>query len=223
MLTISCEEMKAMDYYAINNINIPSIVLMENAALKVVKNIRLDKTNSFTIICGIGNNGGDGLAIARHLILEGKDVDLFIIGNLDKATKDFNVNLKILKSLEVKFTNIKDEKELDLFKESLSNNDLTIDAIFGIGLTRDVIGVYGEVITLINDYSKKILSVDIPSGLDGNTGEALGISVKANKTVTFHLMKKGLLKGIKDVGEIIVETIGIPDKATQRVLNNIIV
>ena len=219
MITISCEEMKAMDYYAINNICIPSIVLMENAALKVIKNIDLDSTDSFTVVCGVGNNGGDGLAIARHLVLEGKDVDLFILGNLEKATKDFNVNLKILKNLEVNFENIKDENGLALFKESLSKNDLTIDAIFGIGLTRDVLGVYKEVITLINEDSKAILAVDIPSGLDGNTGEVLGISVKANRTITFHLMKKGLLKGREYTGKIIVETIGIPDKATERVLN----
>lgn len=218
MITISCEEMKAMDSYAINNIGIPSIVLMENAALKVVKNIDLDNINSFTIICGVGNNGGDGLAIARHLVLEGKHIDLFIIGNLDKGTKDFNVNLNILKNLGIKFNNITHEKELAMFKQSLLNNDLTIDSIFGIGLTRDVLGVYSETISLINHYSKNILSVDIPSGLDGNTGKVLGISVEANKTITFHLMKKGLLKGTKYTGEIIVETIGIPEKATDAIL-----
>ena len=80
MISITCKEMKAMDSYAINSIEIPSIVLMENAALKTVKNIDLDKKNSFTIVCGVGNNGGDGLAVARHLFLEGKDVDLFKIG-----------------------------------------------------------------------------------------------------------------------------------------------
>ncbi|MBU5439931.1 NAD(P)H-hydrate epimerase [Tissierella sp. MSJ-40] len=218
MLTISCEEMKSMDSYAIKNIGIPSIVLMENAALKVIKNIDLHNINSFTIICGIGNNGGDGLAIARHLILEEKYVDLFIIGNLDKATEDFNINLNILKNMGMKFTHITGEKDLTILKESLKRNDSTIDSIFGIGLTRNIEDLYKEVISLINSKSKNILSIDIPSGLDGDTGKVLGISVKANKTVTFHLMKKGLLDKEEYTGEIIVEPIGIPKKATDTIL-----
>ena len=219
MITISCEEMKAMDSYAIENIRIPSIVLMENAAIKVVDNIDLDKTASFTVVCGVGNNGGDGLAIARHLILNEKKVDLFIIGNLHKGTKDFNVNLNILKNMEIEFNNINSEIELKSLKESLVKNDLTIDSIFGIGLTREVGDIFKEVIFLINNHSNKILSVDIPSGLDGDTGEVLGISVKANKTITFHLPKKGLLKNKECTGEIIVEPIGIPEKATNAILN----
>ncbi|MDU5083108.1 NAD(P)H-hydrate epimerase [uncultured Tissierella sp.] len=218
MLAISCEEMKAMDFYAIEKIGIPSIVLMENAALRVIDNIDLDRMNSITLICGVGNNGGDGLAIARHLIINRKNVDLFIVGNLDKGTKDFNINLNILKNMELKFIHITGEKELEILKKSLVKNDLTIDSIFGIGLTRDVEDIYKEVISLINHYSNNILSVDIPSGLDGDTGEILGISVKSNKTITFHLIKKGLLESKEYTGEIIVEPIGIPEKVTKVIL-----
>lgn len=218
MLAISCEEMKAMDSYAIEKIGIPSIVLMENAALRVIDNIDLDRMNSITLICGVGNNGGDGLAIARHLIINRKNVDLFIVGNLDKGTKDFNINLNILKNMELKFIHITGEKELEILKKSLVKNDLTIDSIFGIGLTRDVEDIYKEVISLINHYSNNILSVDIPSGLDGDTGEILGISVKSNKTITFHLIKKGLLESKEYTGEIIVEPIGIPEKVTKVIL-----
>ncbi|MCQ4925182.1 NAD(P)H-hydrate epimerase [Tissierella carlieri] len=218
MLAISCEEMKAMDFYAIEKIGIPSIVLMENAALRVIDNIDLDRMNSITLICGVGNNGGDGLAIARHLIINRKNVDLFIVGNLDKGTKDFNINLNILKNMELKFIHITGEKELEILKKSLVKNDLTIDSIFGIGLTRDVEDIYKDVISLINHYSNNILSVDIPSGLDGDTGEILGISVKSNKTITFHLIKKGLLESKEYTGEIIVEPIGIPEKVTKVIL-----
>lgn len=218
MLAISCEEMKAMDSYAIEKIGIPSIVLMENAALRVIDNIDLDRMNSITLICGVGNNGGDGLAIARHLIINRKNVDLFIVGNLDKGTKDFNINLNILKNMELKFIHITGEKELEILKKSLVKNDLTIDSIFGIGLTRDIEGIYREVISLINHYSNNILSVDIPSGLDGDTGKILGISVKSNKTITFHLIKKGLLESKEYTGEIIVGLIGIPEKATKVIL-----
>lgn len=218
MLTISCEEMKNIDSYAINNIGIPSIVLMENAALKVVRNIDLHNMNRFTIICGVGNNGGDGLAVARHLVLKNKQVDLFIIGDLDKGTNDFRINLNILKSMEIGFTHITRDEDLAQLKKSLEKNDLIIDSIFGIGLTRRVEGLYKEVISLINHKSKKILSVDIPSGLNGDTGEVLGISIKANITITFHLIKKGLLENREFAGEIIVEPIGIPKKATSAIL-----
>lgn len=218
MLTISCQQMKAMDSYAINNIGIPSIVLMENAALKVVENIDLEKFNSFTIVCGVGNNGGDGLAVARHLILNRKTVDLFIIGNLEKATQDFNINLNILKNLDVDFINISKDEDLDLLKKSLDKNDLTIDSIFGIGLTRDVGGLFYDVIHIINEFSKNILSIDVPSGLNGDTGEPMGIAIKANKTITFHHIKKGLVNSEDYTGEVIVKDIGIPIKATKEIL-----
>ena len=218
MLTISCKEMKAMDSYTIENIGVPSIVLMENAALKVIKNIPIENAEKFTVVCGVGNNGGDGLAVARHIILNGKKVDLYILGNLDKATNDFNINLNILKNMDVEFIHIKGTDELNRLKTSLINNDITIDAIFGIGLTRNVEGTYKEVISLINEHSKYIISVDIPSGLDGDTGEVLGIAVKANKTVTFHLAKKGLIQNKEYTGELIVESIGIPKFVTNKIL-----
>ena len=219
MLVISCKDMKAMDSYAINNIGIPSIVLMENAALKVIKNIDLNNVNSFTIVCGVGNNGGDGLAVARHLILKGKMVDLFIIGNLEKRTKDFNINLNILNNLDVEFTHIISEKDLGILKNSISKNDLTIDSIFGIGLAREVHELFYDVIDIMNSYSKNILSIDIPSGLDGDIGKPLGISVNANKTITFHYMKKGLVENKEYTGEVVVEDIGIPRKATTFIMN----
>ena len=98
-MLIKCREMRAIDKYAIENLGIPSVVLMENAALKVIKNIDLKNTHSFTIISGIGNNGGDGLAIARHLMVSGKKVELYIIGNISRGSEDFKINLNILKNM----------------------------------------------------------------------------------------------------------------------------
>lgn len=216
MLIISCAEMKAMDHYAINNIGIPSIVLMENAALRVIESIDLDTTHSFTIVCGIGNNGGDGLAVARHLILNKKAVDLFIVGNLDKGTKDFNINLNILRNMDTNYINITSDQDLDILKSSIYNSDLIIDSIFGIGLTRDVEGLFFKTIDIINQYSKDILSVDIPSGLDGDTGKVLKIAIRPSRTVTFHLIKKGLMENKKYASNIIVGDIGIPEKATKE-------
>jgi len=210
MELISCQEMKEMDSYAINTVGIPSIVLMENAALKVINNIDLNY-NNYTVVCGRGNNGGDGLAVARHLIIKGKKVRIYIAGDLKNGTEDFNINLNILKNLKAEIINIKDEKELLQLKEDLSVSDITIDALFGIGLKRNVEGLYLEIIKLMNNESKQIISVDIPSGIDGDTGKPMGICVKADKTVTFHKMKKGLLNCGSYAGEIIVEDIGIPN------------
>jgi len=210
MESISCQEMKEIDSYAINTVGIPSIVLMENAALKVINNIDLN-FNNFTVVCGRGNNGGDGLAIARHLIIKGKKVRIYIAGDLKSGTEDFNINLNILKNLKAEIINIKDEKELLQLKEDLSVSDITIDALFGIGLKRNIEGLYLEIIKMINNESKQIISVDIPSGIDGDTGKPMGICVKADKTVTFHKMKKGLLNCGNYTGEIIVEDIGIPN------------
>jgi NAD(P)H-hydrate epimerase len=210
MELISCQEMKEIDSYAINVIGIPSIVLMENAALKVINNIDLN-FNNFTVVCGRGNNGGDGLAVARHLIIKGKKVRIYIVGDIKNGTEDFNINLSILKNLKAEIINIKNEKELLQLKEDLSVSDTTIDALFGIGLKRNIEGLYFEVIKMINNESKQIISVDIPSGIDGDTGKPMGICVKADKTVTFHKMKKGLLNCGDNAGEIIVEDIGIPN------------
>jgi len=214
MIAVTGNEMKAIDNYCIEKLGIPGIVLMENAALKVIKNIDLDKFNSFTIICGVGNNGGDGLAVGRHLIVEGKDVSIFVIGNLNKASEDFSINYSILKNMKIEIKAIEDEENLKDLIVCIKKSDMTIDSIFGTGLTRDVEGLYRDVIANINEHSKYILSIDIPSGIDSDTGKVLGICVKADKTVKFQLMKKGLV----DYENVIVESIGMPKMAIEEVL-----
>lgn len=218
-MQITCNEMREMDTYAIENIGIPSMVLMENAAFRVLENIDLRNNNNFTIICGVGNNGGDGLAIARQLLMRNKNVNLFIVGNLSKGTNDFKTNLKILKNMDMAFNHISDKKDLYILKNSLEKNHVTIDAILGLGLNKSIEDLYFDVISFTNLYSLYTISVDIPSGLNCDTGDILGIAIQADKTVTFHLMKKGLLDRSTYTGEIIVEDIGIPTKVTKFVLN----
>lgn len=215
MFTINCDQMKKMDTYTIDKIGIPSIVLMETAAIRVVENINTDIYKSFTIICGTGNNGGDGLAIARMLFLLGLKVDLYIIGDLNKTTKDFNVNLNIINNIKLSYTNITEQTYLLNLKDSVKKSDLVIDAIFGIGLDRDIVGIHYDVIEIINKYSSNVLAVDIPSGLNGDSGKVSNITVNADTTVTFHQMKKGLLKNHIHTGRIIIVDIGIPDTVTK--------
>ncbi len=219
MIAITGEEMKSIDNYCIKKLGIPGIVLMENAALKVIKNIDLNKFNHFTILCGVGNNGGDGLAVARHLIVEDKKVDIFILGNVDKGSHDFMINYNILKNMNIPLKYINNKKDLKTLEESLSKSDMVIDSVFGTGLTREVEGIYKDAFSLVNQMGKYILSIDIPSGMDSDTGKILGIAIKPNKTVTFQLMKKGLVNNENLTGDVIVETIGMPKIAIDTVLN----
>lgn len=219
MISVTGNQMKAIDNYCIEKLGIPGIVLMENAALKVIKNIDLNRFNSFTIVCGVGNNGGDGLAVARHLYVLGKKVKVFIIGNLNKGSEDFNTNYNILNNLGLDLIHVDSQETLETLNSSLKSSDMTIDAIFGTGLSREVEGLYRDVISSINAYSNYILSIDIPSGMNSDTGEILGIAVKADITVTMQLMKKGLVGNSSEAGQVIVEPIGMPKIAIDSVLN----
>lgn len=211
--------MKAIDELCIKAIGIPGIVLMENASLKVIKHID-SKYNNFTIVCGVGNNGGDGLAVARHLIVEDKNVDIFVLGNLDKASKDFTINYNILINLGVEIQQITREEDLKRISKSLDKSQMTIDSIFGTGLTRNVEGLFAETIDIMNEKSKYIISVDIPSGLNADNGEILNKCIKANKTITIQLPKIGLstFNGKLNSGEVIVETIGMPKITIEKIL-----
>lgn len=219
MRKVTSSEMKAIDELCIKAIGIPGIVLMENAALKVIKHID-SKYNNFTIVCGVGNNGGDGLAVARHLIVEDKNVDIFVLGNLDKASKDFTTNYNILINLGVEIQQITREEDLKRISKSLDNSQMTIDSIFGTGLTRNVEGLFAKAIDIMNEKSKYIISVDIPSGLNADNGEILNKCIKANKTITLQLPKIGLstFNGKLNSGEVIVETIGMPKIAIEKIL-----
>ncbi|EKO1913955.1 bifunctional ADP-dependent NAD(P)H-hydrate dehydratase/NAD(P)H-hydrate epimerase [Clostridium botulinum] len=212
MRITSSENFRKMDNYSIENIGIPSIMLMENAALKVVSNIDLQLNNRFVIVCGRGNNGGDGLAVARHLHCLNKEVEVFIIEKSKSSTKDFEINYNILKNMNLNIKTIRDYEDLDYLRDSIIKSDMTVDAIFGIGLSRKIEGIYKDTISVINENSKGTLAIDIPSGLNANTGEVEGVCIEANITVSFEMYKEGFLTYDRDkyLGNIIIESIGIP-------------
>lgn len=218
MLAITCNEMRKMDNYAIKDLGMPSILLMENAAIRVIENIDLENYHRFTIICGIGNNGSDGLAIARQLMMKEKEIDLYIIGDVREGTSNFKTYFNFLTNMDINYVNVNSKDDLYKLQKSLEQNDMTIDALFGLGLTRNIEDLYFDVVSFTNYYSLYTLAVDVPSGLNCDTGNVMGIAMKADRTVTFHMMKKGLLDRKGYTGEILVENIGIPDKATNAVL-----
>nr|MBQ6739191.1 NAD(P)H-hydrate epimerase [Synergistaceae bacterium] len=211
--TISREEMRDVDRRAVEDFGIPSILLMENAAIAVVREL-WDYTR-FAVVCSVGSNGGDGLAIARHLCVLGKDVRVFIIGDTEKAAADFTTNLTIMKHLAPDVINIldldgEDGEKFDDFVSALKGCETCVDAIFGTGLNRPLEGLYKKVVEAINQNAFHVVSVDIPSGLDANTGDELGAAVKAHKTVTFHRMKKCMDIKPEYCGDITVAYIGVP-------------
>lgn len=206
---ISCKEMREADRRAIEDIGIPGIVLMENAAIRVIENIDFHRFNSFLLICGVGNNGGDGLAIARHLFLRKKKVKVYILGDTNRGTDEFQINLNIIINLGVDMV-IVDGNDTSCLTKDLKSYEVVVDSIFGIGLKREIHGLIEEVINHTNYSGKYIISVDIPSGINGDTGEVMGVAIQADKTITFHHLKTGLTKAPLYTGEIIVEDIGIP-------------
>ncbi len=210
---VSRKEMQAMDRYAIEVIGIPEIVLMENAALKIFGHLDVKQNQVFSVVCGTGNNGGDGLAVARHLILEGKTVYVFVIGEVraDQVSEAFRINHTILRCLKADMVTVSSEEDLESFTAKIKKSDLVLDAIFGIGIDREVKGIHYDVIKRLNQYVGKIVSVDIPSGVDADSGKVHGIAVKATKTITLQYSKKGLIGIPEYTGEIVIEKIGIPE------------
>lgn len=206
--TISREEMREVDRRAVEDFGIPSILLMENAAVAVVREI--SDYARFAVVCSVGSNGGDGLAIARHLCVLGKDVRVFIIGDTEKGSPDFNTNLTIMTHLAPDVINLLNDDNFEDFVSALKGCETCVDAIFGTGLNRPLEGIYKKAVEAINKNAFHVVSVDIPSGLDANTGEELGAAVRAHKTVTFHRMKKCLDIAPEFSGDITVAYIGVP-------------
>lgn len=178
-------EMRETDQETIKSIGIPGLVLMERASKETAECVKecVGKDAAILILAGIGNNGGDALAVTRILLEEGYKADYQIIGNREKASEDFITQLSILKNLGY------DPKETVQMKDY----EILVEGIFGVGLSREVGGVYKKVIEQINDASCPVISIDIPSGISGDTGKVLGCAVKADMTVTFGGYKRGHL------------------------------
>lgn len=216
MKLLTPHQMKEIDSIAINTLGIPGIVLMENAALqtafKASSMLEGIKNPKITVVAGNGNNGGDALAVTRHLLSMGYAVSTYAMSDVDTLYGDALTNGQILKNIGIEIPVINNEKALEELKESCLQSNLVIDGLFGTGLNRDVEGVWFQVIEIINNYSSLILSIDIASGVDGLTGQIRGTCIKADATVTFFLPKIGMVQhpGASKMGELSVVDIGIP-------------
>ena len=211
---IDSTQMKVYDSYTINEIGVPALVLMERAALSVLKSINdyADNRDIFNrkvlIMAGYGNNGGDGIALARLLCDEGYKVSVWLIGDKNRATDSFVAEMNILFHYD----------EIEILSGACEIHDeysICVDALFGIGLSRDITGEYENAIMLFNSLSGHKYAVDIPSGINADNGKIMNIAVKADVTVTFGFAKIGqyLYPGCEYVGELKIADIGINEKA----------
>lgn len=208
--------MRSIDEAATVQYNIPGIILMENAALSVVEVI-VDKVKALKqpkviVIAGKGNNGGDGFCIARHLYQKNIDVVILFVGDTQNITGDALINYKIVCSIGIPIHIVNSNDALSKAQMLLSQSDITVDALIGTGLHAGTYGLVKDTIDRVNTYSQYILAVDIPSGVNSETGQVETSAVKANMTVTFALIKQGLLlyPGCEYVGELVCKDIGIP-------------
>ncbi len=219
-LVLSRREMVFADKYTMNNLGIPSAELMENAGLGCSKKIRQlvkaqkfllgDKPN-FALFCGSGNNGGDGFVIARYLTQWGFNCKIFLLGDEGKMSPETHANFEACRKLNIKIEKIENTRP------NLENFQVIIDAIFGIGFKGEIRGFAREIILSINEAEKICFSIDIPSGIDADSG-AGEMSVNANYTLTMAARKYGhfLGKGQHACGEIFVIDIGIPQEVFRK-------
>lgn len=216
-LVVSAEQMRALDSRAIQEFKIPGAQLMESAgrALCDASVPFLLQSNRVVVVCGTGNNGGDGFVAARLLRNKGYEVAVFVLGDPQQIRGDASTVFETLVALEDTPPIFLNATTLPSLRESLSKTDLVIDAIFGTGLNKIISGVAFSAIELINQCQRPIIAADLPSGIHANTGAVLGIAVHATKTVTFGLPKMGLYlyPGREHTGLIQVADIGIPEAA----------
>jgi len=205
-------EMRDMDQRAISEYGITQDLLMENAGeatyFTILNNLGV-LDNNFLVFCGIGNNGGDGLVVARKLHSNGGKIKLYLMGDAAKFNGSAKLNYEICKKLEL---NIIQFGDISQVQKDLHRSNIIIDALFGTGLDREVEGKFKEVIDLINDSNKPVVSVDIPSGINGNNGYVMGCAIEADYTITFGLPKLGNIcyPGYDYAGNLFVTHISFP-------------
>jgi len=211
---VTAHEMQQYDQYTINEIGVPSLVLMERAALAGIEVLGAGQfdLSQVLVIAGLGNNGGDGVALARLLMQKGVPVDLLFVGDENRAAHNNAIQLEVAKKYGLNPVNrVKDFRQYTVI----------VDALFGIGLSKPVPIKLGEMIKRVNAANIPVVAIDVPSGINATTGEIMGSAIRATATVTFAYPKTGLLQGegVKRSGSIFVKDIGIYSPAELHQFN----
>ena len=217
MKVVTAAQMRQIDSYTIDEIGISGIVLMETAGSQIVRKIEqhYPKAQRISIFVGKGNNGGDGLVIARQLAHAGREVLIFLVSSPETFAGEARTNLDIAEKIGLQTVEVLTDDALKRIHALIANCDLCVDAIFGTGLHSEVREPIARIIDVINDQSTPILAVDLPSGLNADTGHPLGTCIKADTTITIGLPKRGLLvqPGTELAGNLEIIDIGFPQQA----------
>jgi hydroxyethylthiazole kinase-like uncharacterized protein yjeF len=213
MLVSKACQMREIDRRTIEKYQIPGILLMEEAAAGIYEHIKKLNFKNILVVCGGGNNGGDGFAAARLLIANGYNVDVFCFTDAEKIKGDAKINYNILLNM-----NIPVQNDIKILEIKSKTYDVVIDAIFGTGISGEIRGIYKDVIEILNNNSNYIVSVDIPSGIDSDNGLCCGNHINANDTVTFVSKKYGHLlnEGRTASGSVFVRNITTPKKCIEE-------
>jgi NAD(P)H-hydrate epimerase len=222
-------QMAAIDWETIDR-GIPGEVLMERAGKAVAEAVLNEvlkgwKDGRVVVICGKGNNGGDGFVVARVLAQEGIDVRVFLIGERQNVRGDAALNLKRAEDVGLSVIEVDDDTGIDAVRREVSGTGCLVDALFGTGIKGGVTGLSAAVIETVNAAETPVVAVDLPSGVDADTGRADGAAITANLTVTFGLTKVGhwFYPGRAKRGELRVVEIGFPHEVVERHLSGMFV
>ncbi|RLB85568.1 MAG: bifunctional ADP-dependent NAD(P)H-hydrate dehydratase/NAD(P)H-hydrate epimerase [Deltaproteobacteria bacterium] len=223
MRLVKASEMQEMDRKTIQELGIPGIVLMENAgrgaAHTFLSHFSPEQGARVIIICGRGNNGGDGYVVGRYLHEAGLRPTIMVLSEKEKISGDARMNLDIIHGMGLDIRYLPNEQSWQDQKKELTHCNYLVDAILGTGLNSPVRGYYGAVIDEINSSGKPVMAIDIPSGLNADNGAIMGLAVRADLTVTFGLPKLGQLvfPGCDMVGRLVRIDICIPHSVAQQV------
>ncbi|MHC4864839.1 MAG: NAD(P)H-hydrate epimerase [Planctomycetota bacterium] len=218
------DEVRAVDRWAIDELGIPGVVLMENAgrscAELIKEKLAAVKQPKVCIFCGTGNNGGDGYVIARHLLNSGFKVTVVMCGDRSKIKGDARINLDILERMgqSVEQLDVSSADVTERIKTVAADADMLVDGLFGTGLSGLLREGYLQLIESVNALKRPVLAVDIPSGLDCDTGCPLGAAIRADYTVTFVAVKKAFTSAAARTytGQVFVASIGVVPEARKH-------
>src|SRR5262245_38704206 len=216
MRVLNSAQMREADRRTIEEIGIPSLVLMENAGRQVVAAIEAVHNDLIerhvAVLCGRGNNGGDGFVVARTLMQRGVSVAVFLIGLVSEVRGDARINLEILGRLGLSVVEIADSQAWELHFTEISEATLIVDAMFGTGLNAPLAGLMETVVADVNGSGIPIVAIDLPSGLSADSHKPMGDSIEAGMTVTLAAPKLSLVLPPAEnrAGDVVIADIGIP-------------
>jgi hydroxyethylthiazole kinase-like uncharacterized protein yjeF len=222
MRLVTASEMQEMDRIAIEAFGIPGVVLMENAGRGAAEAFMCHFSPPpgarVLILCGRGNNGGDGYVMARYFHERGLQVSVVVLSELARIAGDARIHLQIIQHMGIRILEVPGQERWDSIRGELENHSFVVDAILGTGLNAPVRGFYGRVIEDVNRSGRPVAAVDIPSGLNADTGVVMGVAVKAMLTITFGFAKVGqvVFPGAERVGRLVRVDISIPKAVSER-------